>query len=108
MNQKAFVALSNKHMLQAIENSVVNVVENCIGTRGFTLPVFIVGASADGCVFAARFERTSRGVETVPLTFRRSGEAFQFPINLMVCDSAASVPAQAVIREAKGPPEFVH
>jgi hypothetical protein len=95
-------------VFEAIENCVVRVLETCIDERGFQLPIIAVGVSADGCVFAVRFERRQGGIETVPLTIHRSGAAFRFPLNLMVSDSAASDPAHAVMREVKTKPEFLH
>jgi hypothetical protein len=95
-------------VFEAIENCVVHVLETCIDERGFQLPIIIVGVSADGCVFAVRFEHGQTGIETVPLTIHRSGVAFRFPINLMVSDSATSDPAHAVMREVRTKPEFLH
>jgi hypothetical protein len=95
--------------IDAIEDAINQVVEVCINVRRFRLPVVVVAVSTDGCVFAFRFEETSEGAEPAPIFMHRSGAAaFKFPVNLMVCDSADSTAAQAVIRSGTIKPEFVH
>jgi len=99
---------SRADMFAAIENCIEEILDVCVNSQGFKLPAFVACVSTDGSVLAVQFNRARQSVETVPLTFHASGSRLEFPINLMVSDSAASSPAQFIIRAVHGKLEWIH